>query len=206
VDDVVYGPGIEHPLACLEMIDRHPQHRRIAYHEVDRGGSAQTMLPDFRQVELLVVDVEGTLTNAKIAWAGPEIGWTEVFSVRDGEAIRRLTAAGIPVVPLSRNPTECAKARMRGLNLPTTWLGVRDKVAAFESLRAEYEVVLERIAYVADGLEDAPILRMVGVPCAVADAHRTARAVAKYITTAVGGEHAVEEVIERIWEARGWVL
>ena len=164
------------------------------------------MLSDFQQVELLLVDIDGTLTNAKLLWAGPEIGWTQVFSVRDGEAIRRLVSAGIPVVPLSRNPSDCAKARMRGLGLPTTWVGVRDKVVAFEAVRAQYNIAPEHIAYVADGVEDAPILRAVGMPCSVADGHRSARGAARYITLAAGGDHAVEEVIERIWEARGWVL
>lgn len=164
------------------------------------------MILDFRQVELLVVNVDGTLTDGKVAWAGPDLGFTQAFSVRDGEAMRRLAAAGIPVVWLSRGPTDCAKARAKALGLPTTWLGVRDKVTAFEALRAQLGTDLERIAYLADGIEDAPILRAVGFPCAVADAHRAARAVAKYVTSAAGGAHAAEEVIDLIWEARGWVL
>ncbi len=164
------------------------------------------MVSEFRQVELLLVGIDGTLTNARVAWAGPELGWMQTFSVRDGDAIRRLVAAGIPVVPLSRNSSECAKARMRALGLPTTWTGVRDKAAAFGTIRAEYGVSPEHIAYVADGVEDAPIMRAIGVPCSVADGHRVARGVAKYVTVAAGGDHAVEEVIERIWEARGWVF
>jgi 3-deoxy-D-manno-octulosonate 8-phosphate phosphatase (KDO 8-P phosphatase) len=157
----------------------------------------------FAGVALVVVDIDGTLTDAKLHWAGPDVGWTMVFSVRDGESIRRLCQHGVPVVPLSRNATRCARARMEGLGLPCDWLGVGDKLAAFRDLLARYDVPMERIAYVADGREDVPILEVVGLPVAVADAHGHALRVAKHVTRAKGGEHAFEEVADLILAARG---
>jgi 3-deoxy-D-manno-octulosonate 8-phosphate phosphatase (KDO 8-P phosphatase) len=164
-------------------------------------------MPDstFSEIELLLIDIDGTLTDAKLAWAGPAAGWTQVFSVRDGESIRRLCQRGIPVVPLSRNATLCARARMEGLGLPCEWLGVADKFVAFQELRQRYATLPERIAYVADGREDVPILKVVGFPIAVADAHKSALEVARLVTRARGGEHALEEVIDLILEAHGWV-
>src|SRR5258708_25966300 len=122
----------------------------------------------FSKVELLMIDIDGTLTDAKLLWAGPAAGWTQIFSVRDGESIRRIVARGIPVVPLSRNPTLCARTRMEGLGLPCDWLGVADKVVAFEELRQRYATPPERIAYVARAGEDGPILRRRGLPLAAA--------------------------------------
>jgi 3-deoxy-D-manno-octulosonate 8-phosphate phosphatase (KDO 8-P phosphatase) len=159
----------------------------------------------FADIELLIVDIDGTLTDAKLMWAGPTLGWTQVFSVRDGESIRRLCQRGISVVPLSRNATVCARTRMEGLGLACDWLGVSDKLTAFHELRQRYSVVPERIAYVADGREDVPILKIVGLPIAVADAHESVLEVARHVTRARGGDHALEEVIDRILEARGWV-
>jgi len=158
----------------------------------------------FSHIALLVIDIDGTLTDAKLAWAGPAVGWTQVFSVRDGESIRRLCQRGIPVVPLSRNPTLCARTRMEGLGLPLDWLGVGDKVTAFEELRERYGIAPERIAYVGDGREDVPIFKLVGFPIAVADAHKSALAAARHVTKARGGDHAMEEVIDLILEAHGW--
>ena len=158
----------------------------------------------FADIALLLIDIDGTLTNAKIAWAGPDVGWTQVFSVRDGESIRRLCQRGIPVVPLSRNATLCAKARMEGLGLPCDWLGVADKWAAFSDVCRRYAIPIEHIAYVADGREDVPILEVVGFPIAVADAHGSVLGLAKYVTRAAGGDHALEEVIDLILEAHGW--
>jgi 3-deoxy-D-manno-octulosonate 8-phosphate phosphatase (KDO 8-P phosphatase) len=162
------------------------------------------MPQNFSEIALLLIDVDGTLTNAKTAWGGAATGWTQVFSVRDGESIKRLCQRGIPVVPLSRNATLSTRTRMEGLGVSCEWLGVADKAIAFEELRQRYAIPPERIAYVADGREDVPILTLVGFPIAVADAHTSVLAVAKYTTRAPGGDHALEEVIDLILEAHGW--
>ena len=81
---------------------------------------------------------------------------------------------------------------------------VGDKLIAFEELRQRYGVPRERIAYVADGREDVPILKLVGFPIAVADAHESALQAARHVTRARGGDHAMEEVIDLILEAHGW--
>jgi 3-deoxy-D-manno-octulosonate 8-phosphate phosphatase (KDO 8-P phosphatase) len=162
------------------------------------------MAVDFSEIALLLIDVDGTLTDAKTTWGGPAVGFTQVFSVRDGESIKRLCLRGIPVVPLSRNATLSTRTRMEGLGVPCEWLGVGDKSVAFDELRRRYAIAPERIAYVADGREDVPIFRVVGFPIAVANAHPSARAAAKYVTRAAGGDHALEEVIDLILEAHGW--
>jgi 3-deoxy-D-manno-octulosonate 8-phosphate phosphatase (KDO 8-P phosphatase) len=159
----------------------------------------------FSDIALLLIDVDGTLTDAKTAWGGPATGWTQVFSVRDGESIKRLCQRGIPVVPLSRNPTLSTRTRMEGLGVPCEWLGVADKAIAFQELRQRYAIAPERIAYVADGREDVPIMQAIGFPIAVADAHKSVLALAKYTTRAKGGDHALEEVVDLILEAHGWV-
>jgi 3-deoxy-D-manno-octulosonate 8-phosphate phosphatase (KDO 8-P phosphatase) len=162
------------------------------------------MAAAFADIALLVIDIDGTLTDAKLLWAGPELGWTQVYSVRDGESIRRLCKRGIPVVPLSRNATLCARTRMEGLGLALDWLGVTDKIAAFDELQKKYGIAPEHIAYVGDGREDVPVFERVGFPIAVANAHKSALAAARYVTTAKGGDHAMEEVIDLILEAHGW--
>lgn len=155
----------------------------------------------FGQVRLLGVDIDGTLTDGFLYWGGPEVGWTQRFTVRDGEAILRLQAAGVLVVPISRNRTACARARMEGLKLPCRWVGVSDKLQALAEVEAAYGVPTRAMAYIGDGFEDAPILLQVGLGCAPADGHPKALASAKYVTSARGGRAAVEEVCERILES-----
>lgn len=152
----------------------------------------------FARVRLLAVDIDGTLTDGFLYWGGPTIGWTQRFCVRDGEALLRLVRAGVQVVPISRNRTACARARMEGLGFDCTWVGITDKLLALEELTAKYQVPASAIAYAGDGHEDVPILRQVAVACVPADGHKDARAVAAFVTQAKGGEGAVEEICERI--------
>lgn len=159
---------------------------------------AATTPDPFACVRLLAIDIDGTLTDGFLYWGGPVIGWTQRFCVRDGEALLRLVRAGVQVVPISRNRTACARARMEGLGLDCTWVGVTDKLLALDELTAKYQVPNSAIAYVGDGHEDVPILRRVAVACVPADGHKDARAVAACVTQAKGGEGAVEEICERI--------
>jgi len=160
---------------------------------------------DFGAVRLLGVDIDGTLTDGFLYWGGPEVGWTQRFTVRDGEALLRLARAGVQVVPISRNRTACARARMEGLGLSCQWVGVTDKLLALEEVVASFGVPPEGIAYIGDGYEDVPILTTVGVGCVPADGHPEALAHAHYVTLAPGGRAAVEEVCERILAHRAGI-
>lgn len=157
----------------------------------------------FPAVGLFAFDIDGTLTDGRTTWLGPEVGWTQIYSVRDGEAILRMKRMGLPVVPLSRNRTLCARTRMEGLGLPLDWLGTADKVEAIHAISARFEVPLDRVCFVGDGLEDAGVFALVGCACAVADAHPGALAAARYVTRARGGDRVVEEIEARIAASRG---
>ena len=150
--------------------------------------------PKFDEIGMLVFDIDGTLTDAKTWWAGPAQGWVQRYSVRDGEAFLRMKSIGFPTIPLSANNTQSAKVRMERLGLVTRWLGISDKEPAIREIASETGLPLSRICYIGDGLGDAAIFSMVGIGCAVADAHPETKEKADYILTAKGGEHAVEEL------------
>jgi 3-deoxy-D-manno-octulosonate 8-phosphate phosphatase (KDO 8-P phosphatase) len=152
----------------------------------------------FASVELFAFDIDGTLTDGTTTWLGPDIGWTQTYSVRDGEALLRLKGTGMPIFPVSRNRTRCARTRMEGLGLPLDWLGVSDKLAAVQEISSTCRVPLDRVCFIGDGLEDVPVLTRVGCPCTVADGHARARAAAAYVTQARGGQRAIEEVADLI--------
>ena len=156
-----------------------------------------------KKVELVAFDIDGTLTDATTSWLGPEIGWAQRYSTRDGEAILSLVRAGIQVAPLSRNRTECARVRMTALGLPLYALGVADKLLGVRDLSAQLNVPLDRVCYIGDGAEDAAVFALVAVGCAVADAHPLARESAMISTKARGGERAFEELAHKILRLKG---
>lgn len=151
-------------------------------------------------IRLLAFDVDGTLTDATTWWGGEGRGWLQRYSVRDGEALLRMKAAGLHVLPLSRNRTASAAERIAGLGLDARWLGVPDKPAALRRIEGEYQVRAAEIAFVGDGLDDVPVFARVGLAFAVADAHPQALAAAHVVLRARGGQRAIEEVELRLTE------
>jgi 3-deoxy-D-manno-octulosonate 8-phosphate phosphatase (KDO 8-P phosphatase) len=72
-----------------------------------------------------------------------------------------------------------------------------------QSLLDQIGIAWDEVAFVGDDLADLPVLARVGLPIAVANAVPEVKAVAQYVTTAVGGHGAVREVIEWLLRARG---
>lgn len=153
--------------------------------------------------KLLLIDIDGTLTDATTNWQGPEQGWCQRYSTRDGEALRRMAGHGVNLAALSRNRTRCARERMLGLGINIQWLGVSDKVAAFEQALSHYEVNSQEVAYIGDGPEDAQIFVMAGLGVAVADAHPHALRTSDHVLDRPGGGRAIEE-LEMYLEALQW--
>jgi len=150
-------------------------------------------MPDLAQAALLAFDIDGTLTDATTWWGGPELGWLQRYSVRDGEALLRIKKR-IPTVPLSRNKTQAARVRMEGLGMDTRWVGTSDKIASLKEICEAFGVAPEQVCHIGDGPDDADVFEAVGYGVAVADAHPIAIDAAAIVLDSAGGERAIEEL------------
>ena len=61
----------------------------------------------------------------------------------------------------------------------------------------------EEIAYIGDDIIDLPVMRMVGLPCAVGDAVPEVKEIAQIIANERGGRGAVREIYEIILKTQG---
>ena len=150
-------------------------------------------MPDLAQAALLAFDIDGTLTDATTWWGGPELGWLQRYSVRDGEALLRIKTR-ISTVPLSRNKTQAARVRMEGLGMDTRWVGTSDKIASLKEICEAFGVQPEEVCHIGDGPDDAEVFKMVGYGVAVADAHPIAIDAAAIVLDSPGGARAIEEL------------
>ncbi|MBC2710615.1 MAG: HAD-IIIA family hydrolase [Desulfosarcina sp.] len=155
-----------------------------------------------KQISLMLLDVDGVLTTGQVIYndAGQE---TKVFYVRDGLGIRMLMEAGIQVGIVTGRRSMALVHRCRNLGINLLKDGIRDKAAALEEILKETGVSAADTAFVGDDLPDLPIMRRVGVPIAVGDAHDLVKQAAVMTTRAMGGCGAVREISERILKARG---
>jgi 3-deoxy-D-manno-octulosonate 8-phosphate phosphatase (KDO 8-P phosphatase) len=153
-------------------------------------------------IGLLLLDVDGVLTTGQVIYSddGQE---TKVFNARDGLGIRMLAEAGVRVGIVTGRRSMALVHRCRNLGIDLLRDGIRDKAKALADILAETGVSAAQTAFVGDDLPDLPIMRRVGVPIAVGDAHDMVKQAAVLTTRAKGGQGAVREVSERILRARG---
>ncbi|HET9864480.1 MAG TPA: HAD-IIIA family hydrolase [Steroidobacteraceae bacterium] len=161
-----------------------------------------TFLPALRRVRLLVLDVDGVLTDGRLHY-GARGEALKVFHVRDGLGIKDVAAAGITVAIISGRKSAAVARRARELGIRHVTQGASDKLVALNRLARSRSVTLEQCACVGDDTPDVPILQAAGVAIAVADAHPDARAAADLVTSRAGGQGAVREVCDWLLTAHG---
>ena len=135
-------------------------------------------MPALRRVQLLVLDVDGVLTDGRLYY-GARGETLKVFHVRDGHGIKQVAAAGITVAIISGRKSAARDAPRARARHPPRHAG-RDRQArgARRKLAKARSLALEHCACVGDDTPDAPMLHAAGVAIAVADAHPDALAVA----------------------------
>ena len=147
-------------------------------------------------IKLLLMDCDGVLTDGSLYFTAQ--GETmKVFNVRDGQGIVMWhTAGGRSGIISGRDARAIVEARARELAMQYVRTASVNKAEDLASILADAGVSAEQTAFVGDDIGDLPVMGLVGLPIAVADAAEPVKAAAKYVTKAVGGRGAVREVTD----------
>jgi len=155
-------------------------------------------------IELLVLDVDGVLTDGSLFYDdhGQEY---KAFNSRDGHGMRMLQEVGIRVALLTGRQSGIVTHRAANLGIAPelVYQGYRDKRPAFKALLQQTGLQAAQVAYMGDDVVDLPVMMQVALPIAVADAHPFVQQHARYVTQAAGGRGAVREVCEMLLDGRG---
>ncbi|MGV1098150.1 KdsC family phosphatase [Thiovibrio sp. JS02] len=193
--------GGQYPTDC-EVTEGLRQRALRRNEQDERGYVWQSCLPRARAVRLLLLDVDGVLTDGSIVYthSGTEM---KSFNTKDGFGIRILQEAGVEVGIITARSSEAVHRRAQDLKLAHVYQGVRNKIEAFAKIIAEQKLAPGEIAYMGDDWLDLPLLARVGFAVTVADAVAEVKAVAHYVTRREGGRGAVRELCDLIIEAKG---
>ena len=149
-------------------------------------------------------DVDGVLTDGKII-LGPNNAEYKAFNVKDGQGIvmlRELVEVGI----ITGRTSEVVSNRMSQLGINYLYQGQKNKVEALQHMLSKLALSPQQVCYVGDDLPDLPVMAVVGLPVAVADAVSAVKERAQWCTSTAGGAGAAREVCELILQAQGHAI
>jgi 3-deoxy-D-manno-octulosonate 8-phosphate phosphatase (KDO 8-P phosphatase) len=161
-----------------------------------------TLAERCRAIELLVVDVDGVLTDGSIVYADNEVE-LKAFHVRDGSGLKLWQRAGKQSAIITGRRSPVVDVRAMEVGIAHVVQGQAEKREAFESLLRSTGLTAGQACYIGDDLPDLPVLQQVGLAAAVADACPEVIMAAHYVTRVAGGRGAVREVIELILRCQG---
>jgi 3-deoxy-D-manno-octulosonate 8-phosphate phosphatase (KDO 8-P phosphatase) len=170
--------------------------------EACRSGDEQGLRERLGKVRLLLLDVDGVLTDGGVTWTNQGIE-QKTFSIRDGLGIRLWHQAGGTTGIVTGRSSHVVQLRAEELGIAIVRQGVDDKLQAAEAILAECGMAWDQAAFIGDDLPDLPVVMRCGVGVAVADACPELVAAATIVTHLPGGRGAVREVIERLLKAGG---
>jgi 3-deoxy-D-manno-octulosonate 8-phosphate phosphatase (KDO 8-P phosphatase) len=157
------------------------------------------------KVKLLLMDVDGVLTDGKlynVPGLDGKMAETKGFDSRDGIALQWLSWKGIKTGVISGRQSPATVERARQCKMTYIYQGHIEKIPILEEILADAKISGEEIAYVGDDLTDVVIMHRVGLAVATANARPEVKREAHYVTCAAGGDGAVREVIELILKAQ----
>ena len=159
------------------------------------------MAAKLKQIQLLLLDVDGVLTAGEIVYAdsGEQL---KIFNVKDGLGIRLLKEAGLQVGIITGRSGKALRHRCTNLGIDLIFDGTHDKALALPEIEERTGVAASQTAFIGDDLPDLAIMKRVGLAIAVADAHELVRNTAHMVTRASGGRGAVREASEMILKAQ----
>jgi 3-deoxy-D-manno-octulosonate 8-phosphate phosphatase (KDO 8-P phosphatase) len=152
-------------------------------------------------IKLLVLDVDGTLTNGIIYYGSDNIEMRG-FHVHDGMGLKLLRKSGVEVAVISAKKSELVARRLAHLKIEHAHLGFEEKVPAYEDLKQTFNLKDSEIAYMGDDLTDLAILQRCGFAITLPDAPEIIKQHSDYITQKKPGKGAVREVCELIMQSQ----
>ena len=151
-------------------------------------------------IKLLVMDVDGTLTDGKINM-GPDGELFKAFDIKDGYAINEmLPAHGIVPAIITGRTSRIVENRARELHITELHQGKHEKLDTLRELMKKYDCSRENVAYIGDDILDIVCMRGCGLVGCPADACQQVKEIAQYVCKKNGGDGAVREFIEFILE------
>lgn len=168
--------------------------------------SRKIVLEKARLVELILLDVDGVMTDGEITYGRLSNSDDPVeiksFDVHDGYGIVQAITRGLKVGIITARNSKIVQMRAEELGIKDLYQGSFNKLTAFEDIRKKYNLNEQQVAYMGDDIFDLPVLEKVGFSAAPANARPEVKRKVDFVTQASGGKGAVRELVDFIFKAK----
>lgn len=151
------------------------------------------------KIKLLVMDVDGTLTDGKIHM-GNKGELFKSFYCRDGLGIISLIENGVIPVILTARKSDIVEVRCKELGISQIYQGCKNKLEKLDFLIKYNNVNKEDIAYIGDDINDFEIMLDLNHTFAPVDCYPKILSAVKIHLSNKGGNGAVRECADWILE------
>lgn len=159
-----------------------------------------------KQIQVLLMDVDGTLTDGGVAFLSQPDGSAleiKTFDAQDGLGLTLAHTAGLRTGCITGRESAALTRRAHEMKMEFIYQKQPVKIPAFEEILQISGVPESAVAYVGDDLPDLPVLRRVGLAVAVGNAVLEVKLAAHYVTRAAAGRGAIREAVELILKSKG---
>ena len=149
-------------------------------------------------IELIVLDVDGTLTDGKIIYTsnGDEL---KNFDVKDGLAIASWTKKlGKKAAIITGRRSSLVEKRAKDLGITHLYQGVHNKDEILENILKKENLTWHQTATIGDDLNDIKMSKKAGLSFSPNDASHYLKEIVTVVCKNNGGYGAVREMIEYI--------
>ncbi|AXH12503.1 KdsC family phosphatase [Halarcobacter bivalviorum] len=154
-------------------------------------------------IKLIVLDVDGTLTNGQITYtnSGDEL---KSFDVADGLAIATWTKKlDKKAAIITGRTSKIVEQRAKDLKITHLYQGVHNKDEILENILKEENISWHEVAVIGDDLNDYKMLKKAGLSFTPANGSKYIKDIVNIKCEAFGGSGAVREMIEYIVKEDG---
>lgn len=158
------------------------------------------------QIELLLMDVDGTMTDGGVTLLSQteEIALEiKTFDAHDGQGLTLAHTAGLRTGCITGRQSSALLRRAREMNMEFIYMKQALKMPAYEEIVRKAAASDSVVAYVSDDLPDLPVMRRVGLAVAVGNAVPEVKETAHYTAKALAGRGAIRETVELILKSKG---
>lgn len=155
-----------------------------------------------QSVKAFVFDVDGVFTNGTVL-LHPGGEFIRMMNIKDGFAVQHAVKMGYPIAIITGGYSRMIRKRFTYLGVKDIYMKSANKIAAFDTFLAAYDLKPEHILYMGDDLPDYEVMQKSGFPSCPYDAAEEIKQLAVYISPRKGGEGCVRDVIEQVLRLHG---